>query len=216
MIIKAFYENLPPDYTGFYIDIGAHHPVRYSNTQFFYDHGWNGINIDATPGSMSVFRKMRAKDINLEIAIGNGGKNLTFYCFNEPALNSFDEALSKHRHNTTHFKIINEIPVSTYTLKEILDKHIGEKRKIDFLSIDTEGFDFDVLVSNDWDIYRPDYIITEDDEMVDLTNLEKSKIYRFLKEKNYEITAKTKRNSIYKSTLPFFENPNFTPIQADI
>ena len=37
---------------GFYVDIGAHHPTRFSNTHYFYRRGWSGINIDAMPGSM--------------------------------------------------------------------------------------------------------------------------------------------------------------------
>jgi hypothetical protein len=74
---------------GFYIDVGAHHPERYSNTFLFYIHGWSGINIDATPGSMVAFRHERPRDINLEAAIADEQKTLIFYEFNEPALNSF-------------------------------------------------------------------------------------------------------------------------------
>ncbi|WP_233706612.1 FkbM family methyltransferase, partial [Helicobacter marmotae] len=57
--------------SGFYVDVGAHHPFRYSNTYLFYTWGWMGINIDATPGSMAAFRKHRPRDINIECAIGN-------------------------------------------------------------------------------------------------------------------------------------------------
>ncbi len=59
--------------TGFYVDVGAHHPFRFSNTYLFYTQGWRGINIDATPGSMRAFKKHRPRDINLEIGIGGGG-----------------------------------------------------------------------------------------------------------------------------------------------
>ena len=54
---------------GFYIDIGAHHPFRFSNTYKFYKMGWNGINIDAMPGSMKLFREKRPRDINIECGI---------------------------------------------------------------------------------------------------------------------------------------------------
>ena len=66
---------------GFYVDVGAHHPFRFSNTYLFYTQGWSGINIDATPGSMKAFNKYRPRDINLEVGIGGrktggGGGNL--------------------------------------------------------------------------------------------------------------------------------------------
>ena len=54
---------------GFFVDVGAHHPFRYSNTYLFYKKGWRGINIDATPGSMREFEKYRPADINLEVAV---------------------------------------------------------------------------------------------------------------------------------------------------
>ncbi len=62
MIVASFYDS-NPHYKGFYVDIGAHHPFRYSNTQFFYEKGWRGINIDATPGSMDRFKDFRPEDI---------------------------------------------------------------------------------------------------------------------------------------------------------
>ncbi len=67
-----------PD-NGFYVDIGAYSPTECSNTHAFYNHGWNGINIDATPGVMGSFDLLRKRDINLNIAIGSESKELTFY-----------------------------------------------------------------------------------------------------------------------------------------
>jgi hypothetical protein len=74
---------------GFYVDVGAHHPKRFSNTYFFYRMGWNGINIDAMPGSMKEFDKYRGRDINLELGVAKQEGILNSYVFNEPALNTF-------------------------------------------------------------------------------------------------------------------------------
>ena len=54
---------------GFYVDIGAYDPVLFSNTYFFYLNGWNGINIEARPGSRAAFQKVRPRDTNLEMGI---------------------------------------------------------------------------------------------------------------------------------------------------
>ncbi|TLD96815.1 hypothetical protein LS71_004220 [Helicobacter jaachi] len=105
--------------SGFYVDVGAHHPFRFSNTYLFYTQGWRGINIDATPGSMEAFRKYRARDINLEMGIGEitessaknlaqdnlaggGGSSLAktflaYHIFDESSWNTFDEEVAKTR-----------------------------------------------------------------------------------------------------------------------
>jgi hypothetical protein len=56
MILQRIFENQP---CGFYVDVGAHHPKRFSNTYFFYKKGWRGINIEAMVGSRQLFNKMR-------------------------------------------------------------------------------------------------------------------------------------------------------------
>ena len=84
---------------GFYVDVGAHHPQRFSNTCFFYKKGWWGINLDAMPGSMKKFIRKRPKDINLEIAISDKEQILKYYIFNEKALSSFSKELSELRDN---------------------------------------------------------------------------------------------------------------------
>ena len=91
---------------GFYVDVGAHHPRRFSNTYLFYKRGWRGINIDALPGSMKVFQKFRPRDINLELAVSEREQVLTYYMFNEPALNGFSKTISEKR-QTDVYKITN-------------------------------------------------------------------------------------------------------------
>ncbi|AFZ46692.1 hypothetical protein Cyast_0718 [Cyanobacterium stanieri PCC 7202] len=93
-ILNRFFERQEK---GFYVDVGAHHPQRFSNTYLFYLKGWRGINIDPLPGSMEKFNQLRSNDINLELAISNQNESLTYYQFNEPALNGFSEDLAKER-----------------------------------------------------------------------------------------------------------------------
>ena len=88
LILNRFFNNKE---NGFYVDVGAHHPRRFSNTYSFYKKGWRGINIDALPGSMVAFNKERPNDINLEIGISKKESELLYYMFNEPALNTFSE-----------------------------------------------------------------------------------------------------------------------------
>ena len=135
MILKRIFENK----IGFYIDVGAHHPKRFSNTYSLYRKGWKGINIDALPGSMKLFNKMRPRDINLEIGVAEV-EDVQHYVFNEPALNTFSEKLSNEITNKfkNQYFIKKVIKVKVNRLDKILDKYL-HNNKIDLLNIDVEG-----------------------------------------------------------------------------
>jgi FkbM family methyltransferase len=181
---------------GFYVDVGAHHPKRFSNTYHFYKKGWRGINIDAKPGCMKIFRRIRPKDINLEFAISDKRQTLKYYCFNEPALNGFSKTLSIERNKKEEYKIIDEIKIDTLTLAEVLDTYLPSDTTIDFLSIDVEGLDFQVLTSNDWSKYKPNVVLVEDLNL-SFGNPDNSKIYKFLIDKGYHLVAKTMNTVFY-------------------
>ena len=182
---------------GFYVDVGAHHPQRFSNTYYFYLKGWKGINIDAMPNSMKIFEVLRPNDINLEIPISEKSEVLTYYEFDEPALNSFSLPLSQERITKTNYKIIAETQLKTQTLAEVLDKYLPAEQTIDFLSIDVEGLDYQVINSNNWDKYKPKVILVEDLELSSLKNTNTSKICLFLEERGYILLAKTMRTLIF-------------------
>jgi FkbM family methyltransferase len=197
-VLASFYEE-KPGYKGFYIDIGAYHPMRFSNTHYFYERGWRGINIDATPGSMDEFRRMRPRDKNIEIGISKERKKIIFYSFEEPALNSFDEKVSEERIEGG-WKFRKKIAVKTAPVNEVLGENLPKGQHIDFMSIDIEGLDFEILKSLDWERYKPDFLLVEDLEIVDKGTIgyESSEMYKFLEGKNYSIIARTRRTLIFK------------------
>lgn len=196
MVLRGFYEGRK-GYKGFYVDVGALHPYRFSNTLYFYKKGWRGINIEPTPGAMKLFRLFRKRDINLNLGISEAKGKLKFYCFDDPALNSFSDEVSLDRANTTKYKIIKTIDVETLKLADALDKYLPEHTKIDFLTIDAEGLDLTVLQSNNWEKYRPEYILVED--FINLEKINDSSTYNFLSSLDYTLLAKTGRTSIFKS-----------------
>ena len=196
MVLRSLMEDYPKGYKGVFVDIGAHHPVRFSNTYFFYKKGWRGINVDAMPGSMNLFKWLRSKDVNLEVGVGPENDNLTFYCFDEPALNTFSEETALERDQNTRYKIIKKVEVPVMKLAEILETYLSAP-KIDLLSIDVEGLDHQVLMSNNWDKYRPVFILVEDNDFM-LTALDRSVTYQFLVNKVYELSGKTKRTLVFK------------------
>ena len=190
LILLRFFEN---KIKGFYIDVGAYHPKRFSNTYVFYKKGWNGVNIDARPKSMKLFNRLRPRDINIECGIGKEFGTLTYYEFDEPALNGFSDNLSLDRDTNTEYEIVRKTPVDVYPLDYILDSNLKDSQEIDFMSIDVEGFDLMVLESNNWQKYRPKLILIES-----LNNGSDDEIGNFLSGKGYAFFAKTINTYFYK------------------
>ncbi|WP_246828938.1 FkbM family methyltransferase [Synechococcus sp. PCC 7502] len=184
--------------SGFYIDIGAHHPQRFSNTYLFYLKGWRGINIDAMPKSMDIFNSLRPRDINLEIPISENPELLTYYEFDESALNTFSLSLAQQRINQTNYKLIFETQLQSQPLAQVLDKYLPKDQTIDFLNIDVEGLDYQVLISNNWEKYRPRFVLVEDLDLKSLNKLNNSKIYSLLQEHSYILVSKTINTLIFQ------------------
>jgi FkbM family methyltransferase len=174
---------------GFFVDIGAHHPTRFSNTYYFYRRGWRGINVDPLPGTRRLFARARPRDITIECGVGSVPGVMTYYAFSEPALNTFLESEAE-RKNRAPYRIVETIQIPVVTLQQILDEHLPANSGIDFMTIDAEGFDHEVVVSNDWKKYRPRVVLVEllSTELGQLDNHPTAKL---LHEIGYRIIAKT-------------------------
>lgn len=157
LILDRMLERQP---SGFYVDVGAHHPVRFSNTYLFYRRGWRGINIDAQPGSMKIFERMRPRDINIECGVAAIPGRLMYYRFNEPALNTFDASEAQLK-DKPPYQLVDKLEVEVDRLDALLERHLPVREQIDFLSVDVEGKDLEVLESNNWNRFRPRFILAE-------------------------------------------------------
>ena len=184
--------------TGFFLDIGAYHPIKYSNTYKFYLKGWRGINIDAMPGSMMAFNGIRPEDINLETGVSESESTLPYYIFDQTGINTFSEkfAVEMQRKGNT---VAQKKMVKTRTMRSILDEYLPENQAIDFFSLDVEGFEMAVLNSNDWVKYRPKIILVESLELKN-ENLFDSYFHQV----NYKLIAKTVNNLYYTDTTGNF------------
>ncbi len=157
LIIERIFEGKN---SGFYVDVGAHHPFRFSNTYRFYRQGWYGLNFDPVPGFADSFARHRPRDINIEIGVGEIDSHMTYYQFNESALNTFSpqEVILK---NKPPYSLVGSIEISVRPLADLLDQFLPEGQHIDFMTIDVEGLDLQVLSSNNWEKYRPSLLVVE-------------------------------------------------------
>ena len=193
IILKEIFYNKK---IGFYVDIGAHHPKRFSNTYLLYKKGWSGINIDADKRSIDLFNEERTRDKNIHCAISNKEQKLNFYTFLDGAINTLDK-----KEANSWSKARNEKPkvkkLKTKRLETILDQNLPKDTPIDFFSIDIEGYDLEALKSNNWKKYSPNYILIEmfGSPFKSKKNKQKN---AFLEKQGYELIAKTTITSVYK------------------
>jgi len=156
LIIDSF---CPTKIDGFYVEVGANHPVKHSNTFLFYAKGWHGVTIEPNPSNKWLFRLVRPRDTHVVAGIGQSKKEMNFFVFQPNTLSTFDQKSAKEYQKMGH-PIIDVKSVPIIPLSEILEQHVGD-HPINILSVDTEGFDLEVLESNNWVRFRPRFIILE-------------------------------------------------------
>lgn len=192
MVLRRLFEGAR---NGFYVDVGAHHPRRFSNTFYFYRHGWRGINIEPNPDVSRSFARQRERDINLTVAIGEKAELLTYFRFNDPALNTFDSNLARSRESREYY-VVDQLSVPVRRLEDVLQEHLPARSSITFLSVDVEGLDLEVLRSNDWSRFRPGCVLVEA-LSESLTGIQSAPVHRFMLACGYTLFAKTVHTLFY-------------------
>ena len=182
---------------GFFVDVGAYHPFRFSNTFLLYNAGWRGINVDATPGSMQAFEQIRPDDTNIECFVGDSSSERVFTRYNEPALNTASQAVIESRTLPSSYWSVSTTTVHPRTLSSILDEHKPSDTAIDLLNLDVEGSEQEVLESNDWSRYRPEVIVIEQ-LSTDLRESMRHPTTAFLNERGYELIAKAFNSVLFR------------------
>jgi FkbM family methyltransferase len=174
---------------GFYVDIGAHHPIHRNNTQLLFNRGWSGINIDVNQFSIDLFNFLRPKDLNLLTAISDQEGEIIFYYQKQfSQLNTTDKNIA-HENFNGNFK---ERLVKCQTIHNILTNSKYKDTKINFLNIDVEGAEMKVLKTLNFEIYDPSIICIEILGYRDLDRKEREnkikddEIFKYLISKNYK------------------------------
>ena len=174
---------------GFYLDVGAHHPIQRNNTNLLFKRGWEGINVDTNEFSIDLFNYLRPNDSNVQTAISDKEGQIVFYFQKDfSQLNTTDKNIAiEHFNNNFKEKI-----VQCQTIKTVLDNSKFKNKKIDFLNIDVEGAEMKVLSTLNFAMYDPQVICIE---ILGYRGLEPKKreilikndeIYKFLNKKNYQ------------------------------
>jgi len=144
---------------GFYIDVGAMDPVTHSVTCHFYDQGWHGINIEPARRHFARLVELRPRDINLNFALGEREEVRDFFDVPESGLSSLSDAPPTAADAASLSRIT--VPgMRVTTLARVCAEHVGA-RTIDFLKIDVEGWERQVIAGGDWRRFRPRIVVVE-------------------------------------------------------
>ena len=197
IIIEQFFKNKKK---GFYVDIGCYHPLEGNNTYLLFKKGWNGINADVNSLSIELFNRAREKDHNINLAVSDKNQKWKIYFRKKiNMLNTSSKKLAKiHFRNGFQEKSINACP-----LNEIIKKSKFDNRRIDFLNIDVEGKELNVLKSLNFTKYKPRLICIEihnHEKMYDQNYdyLKRNLVYKFLITKGYNVFWKNGFSFIFK------------------
>lgn len=199
LILRKIFSN---HQQGFYIDVGAYHPKTFSNTYFFYKRAWKGINIDANPQSIAKFKRFRKRDININVGISDKNIPLNYYMFEAGAMNTFSEEVYKARIGNKETKFLAKKEIPTKPLQQVLEEYLPKNQIIDFMSIDVEGLEMQVLETNDWQKYRPRVVLVEEYER-NLLSLNDSQVYQFFTREGYRFSAKTFSTFVFVDVTQF-------------
>jgi hypothetical protein len=190
---------------GFYLDIGAHHPKFESNTYALYNRGWRGINVDLSSLSIRLFNLYRKHDTNICAAISNFDAKGKLYEFGQVScINTLDEEFAqKVSKNTGLIYQIKEIDI--LSIKSVLSCAKDKISQIDYLNIDCEGVDLQVLEGFPFEEYRP-VVITIENHIQYLESLSKNEIVNFLKPKEYILIGVVGPTLVFVDTLKIKKN----------
>ena len=176
LVIEEYFKNKNK---GVYIDVGCYHPLQRNNTMLLYQKGWRGINIDISDFSIKLFKFLRPDDFNLNVAVSN--KEGEIDMFFQKKLSQLSTIKENSAKKAFQGNILNQ-KILSRKLTSILDEGKYKDQKIDFLNVDAEGADFEVLQSLDFNKYSPELICIEVIEK----DLENSDVFNFLYKNRYK------------------------------
>ena len=194
-IIKLFDKNKK----GTYVDVGCFHPTRQNNTYLMYKLGWSGVNIDLNPLTIELFKVARPNDINICAAVSNsnGVKNL-FFDHDLSSLNTISKNHTLYIEKAFGTKYLKKKKIKTTTLSNLLKKE--KISKIDFMNIDIEGHELEVLKTfnfKHFDIRVICIEIVNYDYYSKSIKINKNEIFKLLKKNNYTLKFNTVVNYIF-------------------
>ena len=192
IFISKFFQNFKK---GFYVDVGALHPINGSLTYLLYQKGWNGINIDMMQENLKLFNIFRKRDINLDVAVSSSKGSINAYLFEVGSgVNTTQlKTAKKWKDKINKNFVIRKVKKNTLNNILISNKVV---KNFDFLNIDVEGHEFDVLKGLNLKKFRPKLISIEIHVLI-TKQIFSTNVFKYLSKNNYELVSQYKQTSFF-------------------
>ena len=188
VLINNFFKK----FKGRYVDIGCFNPIKYNNTMLLYLRGWQGTNIDLNPTSIDLFNLFRKNDLNINLAVSSKKTELEYINFHDKSpINKIKTTFNKDLHPLDKIK-----KIKSDTLDSIIENSKYKDKKIDFVSIDVEGYEIEVIKGFNLKKYKPSIIVIEyldtslrtiEIKNFNLQNIINSEIYKLMIKYEYHM-----------------------------
>lgn len=180
-----------------YLDIGAYHPSLLSNTYHFYKLGGRGVCVEPDPILCAAIKQTRPRDICLNAGVGlTATDTADFYVMSVGTLNTFSRQEAERYQSYGTSKIEKVIPVPLLTVNQIIKKHFDSAPN--FVSIDVEGWDAQIVSTFDFSRFRPQLFCIETLTYTsDKSEKKIDEIIDLMLAKDYFVFADTYINTIF-------------------
>jgi FkbM family methyltransferase len=179
-----------------YLDLGANHPTRFSNTYLFYSNGSSGVCVEPDPTAQPLFRRWRDRDTLLTCGVGLEEGEADFYIMTTNTLSTFSKEEAERYQGYGSQKITKVVKLPLKPVNKILEQYFEKSPNL--ISLDIEGMDFQILQSLDLDKWRPEVFCIETLTYTeDKTERKLREIIDHMLDKDYMVYADTYINTIF-------------------
>jgi FkbM family methyltransferase len=198
-LIVSFLMNMLGISRPSYLDIGAHHPTYLSNTYLFYWRGCRGVCVEPDPELFKKIKRKRTGDKCLNVGVGSDAdavSEMDFYIMSSRTLNTFSKAEAERYQSYGNQKIQQVISIPLISVNDMIGKYFSPAPN--FVSLDVEGLDLQIIQSMDFNKYRPEVFCIETLSYTEnRTERKLNEIIDLMHQKNYVTYADTYINTIF-------------------
>lgn len=192
-----------------YLDLGAHHPTYLSNTYYFYLRGGKGVCGEPDPALFRAFQKKRGRDTCLNVGVGARTlPDAEFFLMSASTLNTFSEEEARRLEADTPHRVMRTARIPIVSVNEIIAKHFPMCP--DFVSLDIEGMDMEILQAFDFRWWRPAVFCVE--TLVFSENRagasKVAEVMAFMESQGYFVYADTYINTIFVDRAAWTDEPD--------
>ncbi|MEJ2724564.1 MAG: FkbM family methyltransferase [Deltaproteobacteria bacterium] len=180
-----------------YLDIGAYHPTRLSNTYLLYRKGCHGVCVEPDPDLYDQIKSKRKRDVCLNVGIGTGQEaHADFYVMSSKTLNTFSKEEAERYQSYGSERIVKVIQIPLVSVNNVIQEYFSDCPN--FVSLDAEGLDRPILKTFNFSRFRPEIFCIETLTYAeDKSERKISEIIDLMIKEGYFVCADTYINTIF-------------------